>query len=235
MAQGLGSNQDQIEEFLSGQGLTDAQVFGILGNWQVESGLNPAAYGIDTNGLPSGGVEQWNGARLQAEQTYANARNKPWTDLQTQLSFFWDESHGNIPGDDESQSFQKFLANSSTPAAAATSFDQQVERSSPSSLGARVTAANNFAKSGGGSALLSTVNGVANPVAGATDAITSAGSSLFGWTTDVAKLIEWIVNPQNLLRVGYFVGGGAMVLIGAAKLVGGPSAGSIASVAKLVK
>lgn len=246
MAQGVGGTGDQIEEFLSAKGLTDAQIFGIVGNWQVESGspsdginsIKPTAYSIDTNGLPSGGIEQWNGGRLQAEQSYAKAQGKPWTDLQTQLNFFWAESNGQIPGDNQSGAFQYFLQHSGSVTDAATSFDQKVEVSSPASLPQRIAAATRAASAGGGSALLSTVNGIANPVQGGTDVVNgavSAASSLFSWTTDLAKLIEWFADKNNLLRVGYFIGGGAMVLIGAAKLVGGPSAGSITSVAKLVK
>jgi hypothetical protein len=66
---GLGCPTDielvkRIYDRLLQNGLDDNNARGVLANIKGESSFIPSAYSIDTNGLPSGGLFQWNGPRL---------------------------------------------------------------------------------------------------------------------------------------------------------------------------
>lgn len=126
------ANEAQIANFLAAKQLTPPQIAGVLGNIEVESTFNTSALSKDTNGLMSGGIVQWNGDRLAAEQKYAAAQGTPWTDLNTQLGYLWQELSGP-----ENASLQA-LQQTTNVDDAATVFDQKFERSSPKSLPLRV-------------------------------------------------------------------------------------------------
>ena len=78
-----------MEAMMSQLGLSPAQVAGFVGNMQGESGkgLNPNSYVIDSNGLPSGGIAQWNGPRFNALRDFATKQGSQWNNLDTQIAF----------------------------------------------------------------------------------------------------------------------------------------------------
>ena len=55
----------QIRDYLTSKGLSKAHVIGMLANIEHESGFKPSTLVKDSNGLPSGGLFQHNGPRLQ--------------------------------------------------------------------------------------------------------------------------------------------------------------------------
>jgi hypothetical protein len=130
-----GSNAAQITNFFRAKGLSAAQIAGILGNLQQESGINPNSAG--------GGLAQWQGSRWTALNSYANKMGGSVSSLAVQLGYLWSELHGSEAG-----AFQKFLSNSSTAGAAATSWSQYVERPGKPMLSNRVKYANQFAAKG---------------------------------------------------------------------------------------
>lgn len=55
----------QVRDYLASKGLSPAHVIGMLANIEHESGFKPNTLVKDSNGLPSGGLFQHNGPRLQ--------------------------------------------------------------------------------------------------------------------------------------------------------------------------
>lgn len=97
-------NLEKILNFLMRQGLTLAQASGIIGNFMVESGLNPAiiqggATAPDDYQPVSGtgfGLAQWtSGGRQQGLVSYTKGMGLKITDLGGQLGFFWQELSGS--------------------------------------------------------------------------------------------------------------------------------------------
>ena len=66
-------------------GATNNAIAGLLGNWQQESGLNPAS--IEQPSGAGHGLSQWTGGRWTLLNAYAKKHHKNWTDLGLQLSF----------------------------------------------------------------------------------------------------------------------------------------------------
>jgi hydroxymethylglutaryl-CoA reductase len=166
-----------ITSFLIGKGLTPAQVAGVEGNLYVESKFNPSAANAAEGAI---GLAQWEGPRRTALQRFARSQGRTETDLTTQLNFLWSELTGP-----ESAALAA-LKRAGTPAAAASVFDQQYERSSGGSRQARTSAANDIytgvtlpngssttggsGGSGGGSSTLDKLAHVFVPGYGAIDA-----------------------------------------------------------------
>jgi hypothetical protein len=69
-------------------GLNKEQSAGIIGNAYRESSLNPTAKTIDSNGLPSAGLFQWNGPRFEK---LVNKYGDKWTDINNQLLYLKSE------------------------------------------------------------------------------------------------------------------------------------------------
>lgn len=83
------SNQSIIYNFLTTKGgLTPEQAYGVMGNLQVESSLNPSAYNGNEGAI---GIAQWEGGRRAALQAFAASRGTNETDLETQLEFMLHE------------------------------------------------------------------------------------------------------------------------------------------------
>ncbi len=82
------STQAKVWNNLKARGLTDAQVAGIMGNIERESGFKTNAKEVGGTGI---GLVQWSFARANNLKAYAKSRGKAWTDLQTQLDFLWHE------------------------------------------------------------------------------------------------------------------------------------------------
>lgn len=114
--------QSTIYNFLTTQaGLTPDQAYGVMGNLEVESSLNPASYNPNEKAI---GIVQWEGGRRAALQAFAAARGTSETDLQTQLEFMLHEWQTT-----ESSAYQA-IKSAGSPEQAAALDDQYYERSS---------------------------------------------------------------------------------------------------------
>jgi len=239
----LSGNAAQVAAFLKGHGLSDAQTAGILGNLQQENNFSTAT---NSGGL---GMEQALGSRATALTQYANAHGLSPNSVEAQEQFLWTELE--VPGSSSYQGNSTRDAFNATTTAtdAATVFSQKFERPGNPQLQNRIQYANNFlpalsgvagvsgstsAGSGGGPGLLGQLNnGIKHiPIIGPVDnAVTGTYNAAVTTGQAVGNFFSWIGNPQNLLRVAYFVVGGVMVLIGGAKLVGGSAGGAIGGAA----
>jgi hypothetical protein len=79
-------------DFFKKEGFSNAQIAGIMGNAFAESSLNPTVEITDTNGLPSGGLFQWNGPRFSALKNYSSKTGKDYKTVEAQLSYLTTES-----------------------------------------------------------------------------------------------------------------------------------------------
>lgn len=96
-------NESVIYSFLTNDmGLNTAAACGILANINNESGFNPQSSCIDTNGLVSYGICQWNGGRFMALQRYCAANGYDYRTLAGQLLYLKYELHNG-----ESAAFSK--------------------------------------------------------------------------------------------------------------------------------
>ena len=159
----MASNLDTIVTFFRGKGLNDAAIAGILGNLQVESGDNPAAYNANEGAI---GIAQWEGSRRTALQQYAASTGRSETDLGAQLDFLWHELTTS-----ESGVLQQ-LQTVGSAADAATIWDQGYERSAGTTRQSRISDAQAYYDSGltsGGSG-----SGVSGSSASGAPAMTAA-------------------------------------------------------------
>lgn len=111
---------DVIRSYLKARGWTESAIAGILGNFQQESGINPA---LEEAGSHCGyGLGQWSFERRSRLEAYCRDRGKPYDDLVTQLEFLLQEP--------EEREFVSRYAktNWSSPAAAAIEWGVRWER-----------------------------------------------------------------------------------------------------------
>ncbi|PZS36494.1 MAG: hypothetical protein DLM58_01665 [Pseudonocardiales bacterium] len=132
------SNESEIYQYLKDRGLTPAQVAGVMGNLKIESGFSPTASNRAEGAI---GIAQWEGGRRTALQHYASSHGGKETSLTIQLGFMWHELTGSESG------ALKALKQTHDPAAAATVWDSQFERSDGSARGARISSAHAISKS----------------------------------------------------------------------------------------
>lgn len=183
---------DQVRSFFAGKGLTPAQVAGIAGNLQVESGFNPAALNQREQAI---GLAQWEGPRRTALQAFARGRGTAETDAGTQLEFLWQELQTSERG-----AFSALRA-ATTVDQAATVFDQQFERSSGGARQARIAAARNI--------LAGAWPSLNVPVGGwPAGSSQFAGASASGTAEAESNLPDW---AQGILE---WLANGALVLLG---------------------
>lgn len=83
----LNSNQQYIYSHFENQGMPSESAIAIASNTFDESGCNTYAYCIDTNGLPSYGICQWNGERYNNLVTWCSNNGYDHTSLDGQLAF----------------------------------------------------------------------------------------------------------------------------------------------------
>jgi hypothetical protein len=124
-----------LDRFFRARGFSAAQAkiaeAGFLGNFQVESGFNPAAYNPRENAR---GIGQWEGGRLSAGLApYAAAHHLSVTSLQADLGYLGQELSGPY------SRVVSSLRTASSPAAAATIVDTQFEGSAGTTRGARIS------------------------------------------------------------------------------------------------
>ncbi|MFF2554670.1 phage tail tip lysozyme [Nocardia sp. NPDC058058] len=110
-------------------GFTPAQAAGILGNMQVESEFNTAAYNPGEGAI---GLCQWEGGRRTMLERFAASQGKPVTDWQVQVDYMMREMQGG-----ESGAYARLKATGDA-ASAASVFDQYYERSSGEARGQRM-------------------------------------------------------------------------------------------------
>ena len=117
---------DVIRSYLKARGWTESSIAGLLGNFQQESGINPA---LEEAGTHYGyGLGQWSFDRRERLEAYCRDRGKPYDDLITQLEFLLQE-----PGEHEFVS-RYAKTNWSSPAAAAIEWGIRWERYNLSDL-----------------------------------------------------------------------------------------------------
>lgn len=97
-AQLVGTGNQRVWCFLMSKGFSNEAAAGIMGNLQQESGIDPKKkqYG----GGPGRGIMQWEEGmdRFASLKALASSRGVAWTDLDTQLEFFWKEFNSERTG-----------------------------------------------------------------------------------------------------------------------------------------
>ena len=114
-------NSEKIWNYFKKQGFSDAGAAGIMANLYHESGYDSSIKQI--GGGPGRGLAQWEGPRWVALQKFAKDRNKPWTDMQTQLDFLMHEMKTN-----HDSSFIEYFKNSTSAYDSAAKFENVFER-----------------------------------------------------------------------------------------------------------
>ncbi|MGN0469218.1 MAG: phage tail tip lysozyme [Acutalibacteraceae bacterium] len=86
------SNKDKVFNYLTGElGFSTAAACGIMANIEKESDFNAKEVIIDSNGLPSGGLCQWNGSRFTNLKKYCSKNNYNYLSVEGQLSYLGHE------------------------------------------------------------------------------------------------------------------------------------------------
>ena len=209
------ANAKTVYSVLSAWGMSDENVAGILGNWSMESGIDPtgvegiydepfqigtkkkaaqeANFGGFTNYLGNTmdvrglGLGQWTNGRGQALLDYSSSIGKDWFALETQLGFMISAGEGS-----NADVVKGMIATSQdSPGAAAVYFHDEWERSADSSTQARQDAASSwYAQMGGWAKNASLANSILAQAGTALDnadaqAVNSALSACVGQKLDV--------------------------------------------------
>lgn len=209
-ASGSTSNEQTIANFLASKGLNPAQVSGILGNLQVESGFSPTAANSSEGAI---GIAQWENGRRTALDAYAKSVGGKETDLSVQLGYLWHELSGPYA------SVLSTIRGQSDPAAVAATWDSSYEISAGTSRTQRVANARTIYQqltggaslAGGGTATLTSAD--SSGAAGITSPISGIGGVLGGITTGWVKDVINSVLPFAV-RLGFVGLGGGLVLLG---------------------
>lgn len=115
------STAEKVWNFFTSNGYTPEATAGIMGNFEQESGMNPAS--IQGNGKgPAAGIAQWENyntksSRWKNMSDYAQKKGYKWTDLEPQLEFVHKELQ-NLG------SFWKYQPNMSKAGTTATTYEQ---------------------------------------------------------------------------------------------------------------
>lgn len=234
MASSLTGNQAQVAQFLASKGLTQAQIAGVMGNWQQETSYsNSEIFSVnhdDPTG-PTGGLAQWHNSRLTAEMNAIAAEGGTGLGtLDQQLNYFWQEYKTSYPN---------AIANSSDPTVVARQFNAVYEGGTDPNGAREKYAAAIYPEINTSSLQQSSAGGgVSGAVGSALNALTFGGydasknavsdtestaSAIGDIGTTLAKAAAWMAQPSNWLRVGYFVVGAMLVVVGGAKAVGAPN------------
>ena len=84
----LEENREDIFNFMREEmGFNIAAACGVLANIQSESSFRPTASMVDTNGLTSYGLCQWNGPRFESLKSFCAANGYDYQSVQGQLSY----------------------------------------------------------------------------------------------------------------------------------------------------
>ncbi len=86
------TGEKEIYDYLTGMmGMNSAAACGVLANIERESSFSPTAQCVDTNGLTSYGICQWNGARFTALKNYCSSHGYSYSSLNGQLHYLQSE------------------------------------------------------------------------------------------------------------------------------------------------
>jgi TP901 family phage tail tape measure protein len=177
-----GSNEAQIWNFFKSKGFSDSIVAGIMGNLQLESGLNTNALNKSSGAF---GLAQWLGGRKTGLNNFARQRGTSASDLDTQLAWLWQELNGS-----EKRTLNWILNNQNASAStAAAQWDKLFERSEGTSVAGRQRYANNFYNKyagSGGSYVTSSSDNASKDAAEAAQNIDQAKSDLLGLYQDIS-------------------------------------------------
>lgn len=83
----LSDVENQVASYLLAKGIDPLHVAAIMGNMFGESGMNPSRTEEGGTGI---GICQWSGSRATLLRNYASSVGTEWSDLGTQLDFFWE-------------------------------------------------------------------------------------------------------------------------------------------------
>jgi len=86
-----GSNAEKIFNYLKGEGLTDEQAAGVIGNLYAESGLEPDTLNPNDLGKPAYGLAQWRGSRYDELKDFSSKNGVEYSSLEGQLNFLMHE------------------------------------------------------------------------------------------------------------------------------------------------
>lgn len=136
ISSGQKARAEEIYRYLRDRyGLTHNEAVAILGNMQVESGLDTGAYNSAEGAI---GLIQWEGNRDDALRAFAGNRVGDW---KVQVDFMMKEFSTT-----EATAFERFRSRAAiSPADGAAAFDQYYERSAGTSRQARIDNATAFA------------------------------------------------------------------------------------------
>jgi TP901 family phage tail tape measure protein len=183
-----GSTSSQIWNFLNSKGLSDSAVAAIMGNLQLESGLDTTALNKSSGAY---GIAQWLGGRKTALQNYAKQKGTSASDLSTQLEYLWKELTSS-----ESKSLSYLQNNSSASASSlAAMFDKLFERSEGTTVGSRKSYADQFFKLYAGTK--GTPVSSSSSSGDAAQAVDQAKSDLLGLQTDIQSTQDLIKQLQE--------------------------------------
>lgn len=128
--------RNEIADFLRSKGLNDYAVAGFLGNFMVESGLNPTS---ENSGEGAIGFANWEGGRRDALRQWALTHyGAQESDAQSQLTFLWHELTTSYSG------VLDQLKHVTSAGEAAAIIDSQYEVSSGDARQDRINYANEF-------------------------------------------------------------------------------------------
>ncbi len=139
---GVGENPELAFRFFINKGFSEKQAAGIIGNFMVESGVNPKRVQgegvIESTTLPSTGgygIAQWDD-RKKALASFATSQKQPLYSLGLQLDFVMFELNGT-----EKNAYEAFLK-TTTIKDATTVWMTEYERPGKPALSDRIAAAN---------------------------------------------------------------------------------------------
>ncbi len=81
------TNSEKVFNFFTANGYTPEQTCGFIGNFSIESNLNPGALNPNDKGKPAFGLAQWRGDRLEGLEYYAKEIGRTKEDLEAQLQW----------------------------------------------------------------------------------------------------------------------------------------------------
>lgn len=81
------TNSEKVFNFFTANGFTPEQTCGFIGNFSIESNLEPSALNPNDKGKPAFGLAQWRGDRLDGLEYYAKQKGSTKENLEAQLQW----------------------------------------------------------------------------------------------------------------------------------------------------
>ena len=183
------SNEEIAYRFLVSQGFEDAIARGIVAAMKGESLGNPQDEHIDSNGLLSMGIAQWNGQRRDKLLAFGQANNSDPYNIMTQLAFLVQELN-TTEKEALNQAIRYYNENGKTAEAMTYGFTKYVER--PEDIDGEATRRMDFVdvvdavlKSSNAQQQASvSMNNVSEQIGGATKSLIDNNGNLLGYTPE---------------------------------------------------